>query len=91
MITMIFIKWSINWDYNHEDNAPNLITVFMNMFLKMGSLDDQPPLWDNTSEQENLQFFLLMLGLISVPLMLLPKPLIMKYRADRAARENGLG
>ena len=31
-----------------------------------------------------------MLGLISVPIMLLPKPLILKYRAEKAAQEHGL-
>jgi V-type H+-transporting ATPase subunit a len=49
MILMIFIKWSIDWDYNHEDVAPNLITVLMNMFLRFGALDDQGPLWDDRS------------------------------------------
>ena len=45
MIIMIFIKWASDWNYNYEDNAPNLITVLMNMFLKLGALDDQESLW----------------------------------------------
>lgn len=40
MVVMIFIKWSTDWNYNWEDTAPNLITVLMNMFLKLGALDD---------------------------------------------------
>jgi len=40
MIIMIFIKWNIDWSYNWANNAPNLITVLMNMFLKFGALDD---------------------------------------------------
>jgi vacuolar-type H+-ATPase subunit I/STV1 len=40
MILMIFIKWSIDWTYNWNDDAPNLITVLMNMFLRFGALDD---------------------------------------------------
>lgn len=40
MIIMVFIKWSKDWGYNWDNTAPNLITVLMNMFLKLGSLDD---------------------------------------------------
>jgi len=40
MIVMIFVKWAQDWGYNWNDTAPNLITVLMNMFLKLGSLDD---------------------------------------------------
>jgi len=40
MVIMIFIKWGIDWNYNWDNTAPNLITVLMNMFLKLGSLDD---------------------------------------------------
>ena len=83
MICMIFVKWNIDWSYNWEDKAPNLITVLMNMFLKMGSLDDQGPLWDDHDGQENLQFFLLALGLLAVPIMLLPKPFILRHQHQK--------
>lgn len=36
MVIMIFVKWSSDWNYNWNDDAPNLITVLMNMFLKGG-------------------------------------------------------
>jgi vacuolar-type H+-ATPase subunit I/STV1 len=54
MVIMIFIKWSTDWNYNWEDTAPNLITVLMNMFLKLGALDDQKPLWGDKEGQEVL-------------------------------------
>jgi V-type H+-transporting ATPase subunit a len=79
MIIMIFIKWSTVWNYNFGDTAPNLITVLMNMFLKLGALDNQKPLWNDKEGQEQLQLILLLIGVFCVPLMLIPKPLIKHY------------
>ena len=45
MVIMIFIKWATEWNYNFDNEAPNLITTLMNMVLKVGGLDDQGPLW----------------------------------------------
>lgn len=45
MVIMIFIKWSTDWNYNFDNEAPNLITTLMNMVLKLGGLDDQSALW----------------------------------------------
>ena len=87
MIIMIFIKWTTDWNYNWGDNAPNLITVLMNMFLKLGSLDDSNNLFWTKESQEHLQTILLVIGLICVPLMLFPKPLIKKYMHARQGQD----
>jgi len=91
MIIMIFIKWSTEWNYNWNNNAPNLITVLMNMFLKMGSLDDSKPLWGDRAGQESIQLILLAIGLIMVPIMLFPKPLILKHQHEQAAHSQHVG
>lgn len=54
--------------------APSIIGQMIALPLKMGSTEGKP-LWDMES-QETLQYFLLMGALISVPIMLIPKPLI---------------
>mmetsp|Transcript_8101 Transcript_8101/g.15942 ORF Transcript_8101/g.15942 Transcript_8101/m.15942 type:complete len:802 (-) Transcript_8101:2450-4855(-) len=91
MVFMIFVKWCSDWGYNWSDSAPNLITTLMNIFLKGGQLDDQSSLWGDRLGQEHLQLFLMILALLCVPMMLLPKPLIMRYRAQKAAEANPLG
>lgn len=80
MILMIFIKWCTPWNYNFNDDAPNLITVLMNMFLKLGKLDDDGrALWGDGTQQESVQLTLLLIGLLAVPFMLFPKPIILYY------------
>jgi V-type H+-transporting ATPase subunit a len=91
MVIMIFVKWASDWNYNWSDSAPNLITTLMNIFLKGGGLDDQSSLWGDRSGQEHLQLFLMLLALLCVPMMLLPKPFIMRYRAQRAADNHPIG
>lgn len=85
MILMIFIKWIRDWNYNWDDKAPNLITVLMNMFLKLGSLDESKPLWDDKEGQETIQLTLLLIGLLMVPIMLIPKPFILKWQHEKAS------
>lgn len=79
MILMVFIKWCSSWNYNWGNEAPNLITVLMNMFLKLGSLDNQNALWGDKAGQESLQLALMLIGLLCVPIMLFPKPFIKNY------------
>ena len=54
MVIMIFIKWATEWNYNFDNEAPNLITTLMNMVLKVGGLDDQGALWGDRTGQEAL-------------------------------------
>jgi V-type H+-transporting ATPase subunit a len=89
MILMILIKWCTSWDYNFNDNAPNLITVLMNMFLKLGKLDDDGrALWGDGKEQEKVQLTLLLIGLLAVPVMLFPKPVILYYSSKKQAHHK---
>jgi V-type ATPase 116kDa subunit family len=37
MIVMIFLKWCKDWN-GIENRAPSIITLLMNIFLKLGSV-----------------------------------------------------
>lgn len=83
MILMVLIKWCTSWDYNFNDKAPNLITVLMDMFLKLGQVDKDRPLWGDGTEQQNIQLTLLLIGVFAVPFMLFPKPIILYYASKK--------
>lgn len=76
MLLMIFIKWATDWS-NNSANAPSIISMLMNIFLKGGSVDEKP-LFNlaNPAFQESLQFYFFIIALICLPILLLPKPFI---------------
>lgn len=45
MITMIIIKWNIDWSQYGTDYAPSIITIMINIALKSGDTEGKP-LWD---------------------------------------------
>jgi V-type H+-transporting ATPase subunit a len=81
---LIIYKWNIDWTAATIPNAPSIITTMINMPLRLGKTDDccgGMPLWGtpgNTS-QDHIQFILLMIAAVCVPMMLLPKPLYEIY------------
>jgi len=77
MITMIIYKTFVDWEKEGKP-APNLIQTMIKMFLSPGSTPD-PPLYSQPI-QKNVQFALLMIALLSIPMMLFPKALIKYYR-----------
>lgn len=83
MCVMIFIKWSTDWSDNLS-NSPSIITTLMNLFLKMGSVDNKP-LYNisNPLFQENLQFYFLIISLICLPVILIPKPILTYWQVNK--------
>lgn len=77
---LIIYKWLVPWSPATIPRAPSIITTMINLPLKLGKTDDccgGEPLWGtpgNTS-QDHIQLILLVIAVVSVPLMLLPKPL----------------
>ena len=61
--------------------TPDLFNVMINMFLKPGSTNENELFWG----QGVLQLVLLFAALVAVPVMLLPKPLILRARHKRRA------
>ena len=101
MVVMIFIKWNINWNSSSNDNnninktPPSIISHMINIFLKFGSVSNEP-LWGNETvelggnvvyQQEQFHKIILIICIILVPIMFLPKPII-QYVSNRRKRDN---
>lgn len=72
---LIFYKWSSDFRGEASKDAPSIINQMINLPLKVGSTEGYP-LWEKES-QESLQYYILILSLLAVPIMLLPKPIIL--------------
>jgi len=72
MVFLIFLKWST--DFNTKE-APGLLNLMINMFLSPFSLKDIDNLF---SGQLYIQWILIAIAFVSVPMMLLPKPLLLR-------------
>lgn len=76
MNLLIIVKWLTNYA-GKEGLAPSILTTLINMPLKAGEIVGQPFL-GSSSFNQGLSVILLLIGIICIPLMLLPKPLILK-------------
>jgi len=76
---IIIYKWCINWE-TQGYAPPSLITVLVNMVLKPGTVDDETQLFPDRDFQASLQLWLMLALALSVPIMLLVKPFILKYK-----------
>lgn len=81
MIGLIIVKWTINWT-DDPSKAPSIITQLMNIFLKMGSTEGKP-LYTTIERQETIQFWLLIIALICIPILLFPKPIIVYLKSKK--------
>ncbi|KAI9000168.1 V-type ATPase, V0 complex, 116kDa subunit family [Hyaloraphidium curvatum] len=81
---MIVYKWCTDW-YSQGLPPPNLLNTLIYMFLSPGRVDE--PLYaQGTKLQSTLQVAFLIIALVSVPIMLLPKPFILKAQHDRKVK-----
>lgn len=90
LVVLILLKWSINWDSvscrsDPTCVPPDLKTVLIDMFMSPGTLSKTGQLYWG---QSLVQLVLLLLAVIAVPWMLLPKPLILKKKHDRKAKDS---
>lgn len=76
MVFMIFYKWTVDWTMRSYD-PPNLIQTMIAMFLQPGTIEPQNQLYEG---QAGVQVFLLLVAFVSVPTMLLVKPLLENRR-----------
>lgn len=85
MDLLILYKWSVDWS-ERTLAPPSVITTMINLPLNFGGTEDcescgGQPMWGeigNTS-QDSLQVLILVLSLLTIPLMLFPKPLFLIY------------
>jgi len=78
---IIIYKWCVDWTGKY---SPSLITVLVQMVLAPGTMEEENILYDKDL-QGPLQVIFLLLMFISVPWMLLVKPLVLRSRINAAA------
>jgi len=84
LVFMIFYKWNTNYDTpERSHNAPVLLNEMIYMFLPGNPNTDNPlyPL------QASVQPFLVAFVIVSIPMMMLPKPILLLL--DHNAQEKG--
>lgn len=78
MNVLIIVKWLT--DYTGRENvAPSIINTMINIPLKGAEIEGQPFFSDMPTNQ-SVSLILLLIAVICIPVMLLPKPLIMINR-----------
>eukprot|EP01089_Gocevia_fonbrunei_P001622 TRINITY_DN114_c0_g1_i2.p1 TRINITY_DN114_c0_g1~~TRINITY_DN114_c0_g1_i2.p1 ORF type:complete len:317 (-),score=74.20 TRINITY_DN114_c0_g1_i2:61-1011(-) len=78
MCVLIFIKWCTDWQANGQD-PPGLLNMMISMFLS--PMDVPQPLFPH---QVTVQNVLVVVALVSVPIMLFVKPLLLKRDYQKA-------
>lgn len=78
MDAMIIIKWLTDYTGN-ENNAPSIINTMINIPLKGAHIEGAPFISDMATNQK-LSLVLLLIAVICIPVMLIPKPVILISR-----------
>ncbi|XP_044297064.1 V-type proton ATPase 116 kDa subunit a isoform X2 [Varanus komodoensis] len=87
LVFMIIFKWC-RYDAKGAEFAPSILIHFINMFLFSYNDQTNRPLYEH---QQEVQTFLVILALISIPWMLLIKPFILRANHQRAQRMFNFG
>lgn len=79
MNLLIIIKWLTNYT-GQESLAPSIINTMINIPLKGGFINGSPFI-GSLEYNQKLSVVLLLIGLVCVPLMLFPKPFILRKQS----------
>ena len=85
LVFCIIYKWCVDWEVRGE-SPPGLLNMLIYMFLSPGTVVEK--LFNG---QGPLQVVLLLLAVIQVPILLLLKPLYLRYEHNRTAQQGYRG
>lgn len=88
LVFTIVYKWSIDWA-TADRSPPGLLNMLISMFLSPGTIDE--PLYGDGSAQGTIQTLLVLFAVIQVPIMLLLKPLYLRWENNRARAKGYRG
>ncbi|RMZ80355.1 hypothetical protein DV738_g2878, partial [Chaetothyriales sp. CBS 135597] len=83
----IVYKWSIDWAAIGR-NPPSLLNMLIQMFLAPGTIAEGEELY---SGQAVLQVILVLVAVVQVPIMLLLKPLCLRYQHNKTTAQGYRG
>jgi V-type H+-transporting ATPase subunit a len=83
LIVMIYYKWGTDYD-NNTDDAPSLLSIMINMAIKLGDIDGEP-LFESFLgfSQESINQIILVICVLLIPIMLFVKPIQFYIRKSR--------
>ncbi|XP_032803352.1 V-type proton ATPase 116 kDa subunit a 2-like [Petromyzon marinus] len=87
LVLMVLYKWCA-WGVDDAQTAPSILIIFINMFLFRPSSREKGGPGLLFAGQEGLQYFLMVVALLMVPLLLLGKPYVL-YRKHMVQARHG--